>query len=137
MSHSIIALVGYAGWTMLLLGLLVGIRTALTLGGKRQANSFKPDGADGSDFDRRLVRAHANCYENLPVFAVIVLAALASGNGAVTHGLALWVLAARVAQSCIHLVSTSPMAVTIRACMLLVQLVIQGYWVVQLLRIAM
>ena len=75
-----LALAGYVGWTLTLLGVLAVLRSTLTVTGQRAANSFLPDGSDGSPFARRLVRAHANCYENLPIFGCLVLLALATGN---------------------------------------------------------
>jgi uncharacterized MAPEG superfamily protein len=99
---------------------------------KRAANDFLPSGEDVSPFSNRLCRAHANCYENLPVFAALILLALVTGNEAITDPLARWVLVARVAQSLVHLISTSEAAVSLRATFLLVQLGIEAYWIVQL-----
>lgn len=132
MSNSLLALVGYAAWMLVLLGILATLRSTLTLSGKREASSFRPDGTDVSPFSARLCRAHANCYENLPIFTAVIVAARLSGNAAVTEPLALWVLAARVAQSCVHLVSTSNAAVTIRFGFFLVQYAIIAWWVGQL-----
>ncbi len=132
MSPSGLALVGYVAWTLLLLVWIVLLRTVLVLSGKRAANDFDPRGSDVSPFSGRLCRAHANCYENLPVFGALVLLAMATGNGDVTDPLARWVLVARVAQSIVHLISTSEIAVTIRVTFLLVQLGIEAYWIVQL-----
>ena len=132
MSPSGLALVGYVAWTLLLLVWIVLLRTVLVLSGKRAANDFDPTGSDVSPFSGRLCRAHANCYENLPLFAALVLLAMATGNGDITDPLARWVLVARVAQSIVHLVSISEIAVTIRVTFLLVQLGIEAYWIVQL-----
>lgn len=132
MSSSGLALIGYVAWTLLLLVGVVLYRTVLVLGGKRAANDFDPRGNDGSAFYGRLSRAHANCYENLPLFGALVLLAMVTGNGDITDPLARWVLVARFAQSIVHMISTSEMAVTIRVTFLLVQLGIEAYWIVQL-----
>ncbi|MGB5695907.1 MAG: MAPEG family protein [Polyangiales bacterium] len=132
MSPSALALVGYAAWFLLLASWLLLFRTGLVLTGKYAANAFTPTGQEGSAFMQRLCRAHANCYENLPVFASLVLVAMATGNGAITDPLARWVLVARVAQSTVHLISTSELAVSTRATFHGVQLGIEAYWVVQL-----
>ena len=66
------------------------------------------------------------------MFGALILLALATGNGAITDPLARWVLVARVAQSTVHLISTSELAVTIRATLFSVQLGIMGYWIYQL-----
>ena len=132
MSPSALALIGYAAWTLLLLVAIVLLRTVLVLKQERAANSFAPWGEDVSPFAARLCRAHANCYENLPIFAAIILVALVTDNAGITDSLARWVLVARVAQTAVHLISTSEMAVTLRATIFTVQLGIEAYWVVQL-----
>jgi len=132
MSPSILALVGYVAWTILLTTTIVFYRTVLVFKKERAANQFLPSGEDVSPFSNRLCRAHANCYENLPAFAALILLALVTDNAGITDPLARWVLVARVAQSTVHLISTSEMAVSLRAALLLVQLGIQAYWVVQL-----
>ena len=80
MSPSLLALLGYAAWTLVLLVGIGALRSGLTLSGQRAANSFRPDGSDVSEFSGRLSRAHANCYESLPAFAAIVLVAVVSGH---------------------------------------------------------
>lgn len=114
MHTSDFALVAYASWTLALVVAIACLRASLTLRGKRAANSFSVTGDDVSPFSGRLCRAHANCVENLPVFAVIVLAARLSGHAAAVDPIAPWIVTARVAQSSVHLASTSPRAVTIR-----------------------
>ena len=132
MSLSLIALLGYATWTLALLGGIALLRTYYTLVGGRYANSFKVTGEDVSPFSARLCRAHANCYENLPIFVALIAAAALAGQSAITDPLALWVLAARVSQSTVHLISTRNRAVILRFSFLVAQWVMQLIWVVQL-----
>ena len=132
MSLSLIALLGYATWTLALLGGIALLRTYYTLVGGRYANSFKVTGEDVSPFSARLCRAHANCYENLPIFAALIAVAALGGQSAITDPLALWVLAARVCQSTVHLISTRNRAVILRFSFLVAQWVMQLIWVVQL-----
>jgi uncharacterized MAPEG superfamily protein len=132
MSPSALALVGYVAWTLLLAIAIVGYRIVLVLGKKRAANDFHPSGSDVSELSGRLCRAHANCYENLGMFAGLVLLAMVTGNGAITDPLARWVLVARVAQSTVHLISTSEIAVMIRVTLFMVQVGIMVSWVYQL-----
>ena len=134
-NHSMLALLGYAAWTLLLLVGIATLRSTLVVTKKRLANSFLPTGADVSPFAARLSRAHANCVENLPIFASLILVAVSTGHGQLTDKLALWVLAARVGQSVVHLVSTRNRAVLLRFTLLAVQLGVQAMWVVQLLQI--
>jgi uncharacterized MAPEG superfamily protein len=132
MSPSALALIGFVAWTLLLAIWIVSYRTFLVLTKQRAANEFHPSGSDVSEFSGRLCRAHANCYENLAMFAGLILLAMVTGNGAITDPLARWALVARVAQSIVHLISTSEIAVTIRVTLFLVQVGIMVSWVYQL-----
>lgn len=133
MTLSLLALLGFAAWTLVLLLGIALLRCWYTLAHGRRANSFAVSGEDVSAFSGRLCRAHANCYECLPALAAIVFVAQASGHSSVTDPLALWLLAARLGQSGVHLVSTRSRAVVLRFSLLMVQWLIQAYWVVQLL----
>jgi uncharacterized MAPEG superfamily protein len=133
MTNSLIALLGFAAWTLLLLGSIAMLRCYYTLIGQRRANGFAVSGEDVSPFSGRLCRAHANCYENLPIVAALIAVAALSGQSAITDPLALWLLAARVGQSSVHLISTRNRAVILRFSLLVVQWVIEVIWVVQML----
>ena len=134
MGSSELAVLGFAAWTLILLTVIGLMRSGLVLTGRRRANDFKPDGSDVSTFSNRLCGAHANCYENLPVFLAVILLAIATGRSAATDPLALWFLGARIAQSAVHLVSTSQHAVTLRFAFMLVQIGILAWWIAQLIR---
>ncbi len=128
MAPTISALLIYILWMLLLLGMLAGMRTGMTLSGAKKANAFSPDGADVGDFSNRLCRAHANCYESFPIFGGLLLLAIASDTMAITDGLAYILIAARLGQSLIHLISTSESAVFVRFGFFLVQVAIALYW---------
>lgn len=130
MSLTALALLGYIAWIILLLIVMEVLRSALVLAKRHAANSFANDGADVSPFAHRLARAHANCYESFPIVGGLLLLALATGQGAVTEPLAPALLAARVAQSCTHLISGSVLACQVRFAFFLVQLGIALRWVV-------
>lgn len=134
MTATAFALLGYIGWTLLLLLVMETLRSALVLGGKRRPDSFRPDGSDASPFAQRLLRAHANCLEGFPIFGGLMLLALLLQLSALTDPLAPWLLAARVAQSSVHLVSVAPTLVTVRFCFFAVQMGIAAWWFVQLLQ---
>ncbi|MBW8311430.1 MAG: MAPEG family protein [Rhizobium sp.] len=127
-------MLGYIGWTLLLLLVMETLRSALVLGGKRRSDSFRPDGGDASPFGQRLLRAHANCLEGFPIFGGLMLLALVLELTALTDPLAPWLLAARVAQSSVHLLSVSAMAINVRFAFFAVQLTIAAWWCVQLLQ---
>jgi uncharacterized MAPEG superfamily protein len=133
MSSSILALVCFAAWTIVVALVMVSHRLYFVLTGRRKINSFTPDGAGVSDFQMRACRAHANCYENLPVFGALVLGAAAAGQGAITDPLAMVAFYARLAQSTVHLVSTSQIAVLLRATFWTVQVLIMVSWASRLL----
>ncbi|PHR60362.1 MAG: MAPEG family protein [Robiginitomaculum sp.] len=130
-SNTSIALLGYIGIFLVSLLMLATLRVTLSLKGKKRANDFSPTGEDVSEFSRRLVRTHANMYEFFPVFGGLLLYALATGQTAVTNGLALAFLGARILQALIHLFSTSIMAVQIRFAFFLAQFVIAIIWILK------
>ncbi len=132
MSPSLLALCGFAAWTLLLVFALANYRVLLSFQSGKAINTFAADGSDVPDLGQRLTRAHLNCLEFLPIFGALVLAAAAAGKGSVTDPLALWVLAARVGQSLVHLASTAVPAVLTRASLFVVQLAICAWWTLQL-----
>lgn len=97
-------LAGFAAWTVLLLSCTVGVyRWSLILTGRAPVNAFRADIAEGSDWYRRAMRAHANCVENLPVFAAMVFALHVVGVvGDMVDRLSIGIMVARVLQSCVH-----------------------------------
>ena len=121
MNASVIALLGYISWFLLLLGSIAVLRVSVSLTRGKAANSFRPDGSDVSPFSARLCGAHANGYESFPFMGGLLLLALATNNTAITDPLALIALASRIAQSSVNLVSTSVVAVQIRFAFFLVQ----------------
>lgn len=132
MSYTGIALLSFTAWTLLLVMSLGALRTISVMSGKRTANSFSASGEDVPGFGQRLTRAHANCYESLPVAGVIMLYAIATNQTALTDGLAYPFIAARVAQSLVHIASTSNLMVLVRFGFFGVQLVILIFWLLKL-----
>ena len=105
MTTPVWVLLGFAGWTLLILLLSVGVyRWGLILTGRRRIAQFPADAAGGAAWYQRATRAHANCIENLPVYAAIVLAArCAQIDDSFLNVLACTLLAARVIQSLVHI----------------------------------
>jgi uncharacterized MAPEG superfamily protein len=133
MTNTSLAFLGYVSWMLLLTVAIVGQRTALILAGRRAANDFSTTGEDVSPFAERLCRAHANAYEHFPVIGGLLLYALATGQTAVTEPLTLTVLAARLLQGSVHLVSTSVVAVFGRFGFFAVQIGIAVFWTLSFL----
>jgi uncharacterized MAPEG superfamily protein len=94
----------FAGWTLATLFATVGVyRWSRILTGRAALSDFRADEPHGSEWYRRAMRAHANCVENLPVYAAVVVAILASGaRSPVLDALAVVLLAARVLQTVTH-----------------------------------
>jgi uncharacterized MAPEG superfamily protein len=127
------ALLGFAAWYLLLTFALGLFRSGLVLSGKKAANTFATDGSDVGAFGRRLNRARDNCFETLPLFVAIALAAQLANRVAILDPLAMYLLYARIGQSLTHLASTNIMAINVRFAFFIAQLVIYAIWVVQLL----
>jgi len=105
MTTPVWVLLGFAGWTLLILLLSVGVyRWHRILTGRQGIADFSADGAGGAAWYQRATRAHANCVENLPVYGAIVVAARAAQlDDGVLDALACALLAARVIQSVVHI----------------------------------
>jgi uncharacterized MAPEG superfamily protein len=128
MSYTASALAAFISWALFLLVLMEVNRSYLVVTGKVAANGFSPDNANLSPFMQRLARAHANCIEGLPIFGGLLALAMMTSRTSVTDPLAFWFLGARITQSIIHLISTSPTAVTLRFLAFAVQMLIGLYW---------
>ena len=135
MSPSSSALLGYIIWMMALIFLLASVRVGLVMTGKKAPNAFAPDGTDVSPFVNRLCRAHANCYESFPIFGGLLLLAIATGNNAITDGLAYYFIGARVLQSATQLISKSNVAVNVRFAFFIAQIVIGLVWVLEFIKL--
>jgi uncharacterized MAPEG superfamily protein len=129
------ALVLFALWAILLVLLIGASRVAQVLSGKRKPTDFPAGTPHGSDMYWRINRAHLNTLENLPIFAAVVLSALAVGvKDPLFAQLATVVIGARVLQSLIHIASGSVMAVNLRFAAYAAQLVCMVWMGVMVLR---
>lgn len=128
-------LVLFVAWTVLIAFGYVGYRVALVLGMKERANAWTRGAQEHKDpaWVTRFHHAHLNCLETLPLYASVVVAAYITGQLSAIDPLAYVFLAARVAQSTIHVISTAPLMVFLRANALIVQIALLVYWVVSLL----
>ena len=105
MSVPVLVLLGFAGWTLLTLFGSIGVyRWSRILTNRASIAEWRADLPQGSDWYQRAMRAHMNCVENLPVYAAIVVALMASGlQSAVVDRLSITMLAARIAQTISHI----------------------------------
>lgn len=104
MNIPMLSLLGFTLWTVFLLLVTVGVyRWRRILTGRVAISHFVAGDDLGDEWYGRAMRAHANCIENLPVFAVLVVVArLQEMSSGVFDWLAVMVLVARIAQSVIH-----------------------------------
>ncbi len=133
MGTSVMAVLLFTAWTLVVVAIVLLWRSFEIARGV-PANSW----GRGAERDRpglvkRAEHAHINCLENLPVFAAIVMAAVFSDKSAVTDGVAMWVVYARVLQSVMHLIGTSQWLVLLRATFYFVQVALFVYMIVGLL----
>lgn len=134
MSATLAALLGYVLWTMLLLFVVINWRGVQVLFGGKRIDAFPADRQhEGPSWYQRLQRAHLNCLENLPLFAVVALVAAVTGRLDITDALAPWVLYARIAQSTIHLLQVHPQLIWLRFAAFLVQFALTVWMAVRLL----
>jgi len=132
MNPALVALAGFAGWTLLLLLTVANLRVANFFTGKKAINAFSPTGEDLPGFGQRVTRAHLNCTENLPVFAALVVAAGLSGQFSIMEGTVMYVLYARIGQSVAHMISTAALVVWVRATFFFVQILLMAWYAYQL-----
>jgi uncharacterized MAPEG superfamily protein len=107
MNIPVLVLLGFAAWTLLVLFFTIGVyRWSRILSGRASVGEWRADLPQGSDWYRRAMRAHMNCVENLPVYAAIAVAIVATGaHGAMLDTLALAILAARICQTLTHILA--------------------------------
>lgn len=105
MALSLWMLLAFAAWTLIVLLAGIGVRRwSLILTGRAALTDFPADTAHGTTAYRRAVRAHANCVENLPVFAVVVLVPVLAGlKVPYLDALAALTMAGRIGQSLVHM----------------------------------
>lgn len=105
MNIPVLALLGFAAWTLVTLFGSVGVyRWSQILIGRVPIAAWRADMPQGSDWYKRAMRAHANCVENLPVYGAIVVALMATGlQSPCIDCLAIAMLAARIGQTLVHI----------------------------------
>lgn len=119
------ALLGFTGWTLFLVIVVFSYRGLRLLRGA-PINNWPRGKVETGDaaFAKRVSDAHANCLENLPIFAILVLAAAAMGKDAAVATYAPFVLYARIGQSTAHLIATNQPLVLVRATFWALQLIL-------------
>lgn len=134
MSPAICALLCFTGLTIALALGYVGYRIFLVLSFKTSANAWTREAETWQDppLVKRFHHAHLNSLENLPLFAAVVFVAHATGQLAIVDPLAMVYLGLRLAQSGVHLISTAPAFVFVRANLWVAQIGLLSYWLLRL-----
>lgn len=132
MTHAYIALLIYCLWMISMLFMMLVVRVKAVRKGLR-SKDITPFNENISPFANRLSRAHANCYENLPIFAAIVLVVAMNNALDILQGTALVFIVARILQSMAHFYSGRMRVVMIRGAFFGVQVFLQIYWIIMLL----
>lgn len=126
MTIPVLVLLAFAGWTLLTLTGSVGVyRWSRILTGRASVAEWRADVPQGSDWYQCAMRAHMNCVENLPVYSAIVVALVATGvSSSLIDNLAIAMLAARIAQTTVHIaLPPTEMAASARFALFLVQVI--------------
>lgn len=116
------ALILFAVWSLLLVSTIGIWRVSQLLTGRVPKGGFTPGAPHGGDAYWRMNRAHMNSTENLPVFGALVLSGVVlQVQDPLFLTLPTVVIAARVAQSLVHIASGTQFAILIRFSFYLVQ----------------
>jgi uncharacterized MAPEG superfamily protein len=123
MTTPMMCLLLFALWAIVLVSCVGGYRISQVVQGKVGPAGFPADTPHGPDMYRRLMRAHANCVENLPIFAVLVWVGAQVGlhEGAFATA-CMVVMVGRIAQSISHIASGRSRVVRVRFACFLVQM---------------
>jgi len=122
MSAPLISLVWFALWAVFLVIVVAVWRVRQVMSGQVKPNAFPSGEKHGPDAYWRANRAQMNTFENLPIFASLVLAGVVGGvTSPLFSTLCVVVVIARIVQSLIHLSSGSVVAVNFRFAAYLVQ----------------
>lgn len=135
--QSVIALVFYALWAIALVLMIAADRLLLIFRGQVKNTEFLSGVPHGNDSYWRINRAQINATENLPIFAVIVLAAWIAGSEShLFNLLAMVVLAFRIIQSVAHILSGGSAMTWVRTLSFAVQIVCEIQMAVMVLQAA-
>lgn len=130
-------LLGFACWTLILLLILAAYRWYHIMLGQTTIEAVQPDNFDNykKDIHRRIVRAHLNCVENLPVYASLVFIIQQLGlTGPVIDVCACLFIICRVIQSLIHIIiPQTEHTIPIRSTFYLFQMIIYGILIVMII----
>jgi uncharacterized MAPEG superfamily protein len=126
MTVPVAVLLAFAAWTLATLAVAIGwYRWSRILSGRAGINEFEAGAPRPAGWCQRADRAHANCLENLPLYAAVVVAIVATGAAHPgLDALALVMMGARIGQTMTHIgFSPTRFAVSVRFGFYLAQIV--------------
>ncbi|PCI99293.1 MAG: hypothetical protein COB14_06745 [Alphaproteobacteria bacterium] len=133
MDEAYVVLLAFVLWTVMWIFVMLVLRMKVAIPGKVKITEFTHTGAEISPLMQRVSRVHANCLENLPIFASVVFVAAQTGTLDIINGLVWVYFGARVLQSLIHASSVSKAFIMPRAMCFWVQVGLTIYWSIQIL----
>jgi len=110
-------------------------RSVQVLLGKKPSNAFPRNNHEGPAWYKRVMDSHANSLENLILYTSIVIIANFSQHVEVLNAVCWYYLAARFAQTIVHLISTAEIPVSMRFAFWLAQMGLIIYVFMDLLSI--
>lgn len=134
MTTSLIAMAAYIGWVLLLLLTIIAYRGFMVMSFKRKADAWTR-GIESQDSPllKRICDALSNSLETAPLFVGVILLAHVSDQSAVTDGLAMTYVGARILQSVSHIISVHHLMIfVVRFPAFLVQVALLVWWLLSL-----
>ncbi len=134
MTYTHISFFGLIIYQALILLLLATYRSIKVFQKQIPEGGFAADGSGTSPFGKRIVRVHANGYENIPFFLGVFLYSFAMGLAEQISQLAMIILYARIGQGLIHLYSTEFKFIMLRFTAFVIQILAMLLCIVKLLQ---
>jgi uncharacterized MAPEG superfamily protein len=130
MTTSLIAMAAYTGWVLLLLLTIIAYRGFMVMSFKRKADAWtRGDETQDGPLLKRICDALSNSLETAPLFFGVILLANVSDQSAVTDGLAMTYVGARIIQSVSHIISVHHLMIfVVRFPAFLAQMAILVWW---------
>lgn len=134
MTTSLMAMAAYIGWVLLLLLIVIAYRGFMVMSAQRKADDWTRGGEiQDSPLFKRIYDALSNSLETAPLFIGVILLAHVSDQAAVTDGMAMVYVGARVLQSVSHLISVHHLMIfLVRFPAFLVQVALLVWWLLSL-----
>jgi uncharacterized MAPEG superfamily protein len=122
MTYTHVSFFGLIIYQALSLLLLASYRSVKVFQKQIPKGGFAPDGSGTTPLGQRIVRVHANGYENIPFFLAVFLYSFYTGRADQIANFAMIILCSRIAQGLIHLYSTEFKFIMLRFSVFFIQI---------------